>query len=80
MCARTLAAAASDASGAHAWACDQLLAFTIATQAADQAQTLFTHVPLFTRSVLQDCYNRPISSAPGAWIDVMERTEISGRA
>lgn len=29
---------------------------------------------------IHDCYNRPISSAPGAWIDVMERTEISGRA
>ena len=24
----------------------------------------------------QDCWNRPISSAPDSWIDVMERTDI----
>jgi hypothetical protein len=30
--------------------------------------------------VVQDCYNRPIASAPGAWIDVMERTDINGTA
>jgi hypothetical protein len=29
---------------------------------------------------VQDCYNRPIASAPGAWIDVMERTDIDGKA
>jgi serine palmitoyltransferase len=27
---------------------------------------------------MQDCWNRPISSAPGAWIDVMERADIAG--
>jgi hypothetical protein len=26
----------------------------------------------------QDCWNRPIASAPGAWIDVMEREDIAG--
>lgn len=29
---------------------------------------------------IHDCYNRPISSAPGAWIDVMERVDIDGKA
>eukprot|EP00878_Enallax_costatus_P029954 GHUV01032529.1.p1 GENE.GHUV01032529.1~~GHUV01032529.1.p1 ORF type:complete len:328 (+),score=89.87 GHUV01032529.1:213-1196(+) len=29
---------------------------------------------------IHDCYNRPISSAPGAWIDVMNRTDIDGTA
>ncbi|KAF8063767.1 long chain base biosynthesis protein 2d [Scenedesmus sp. PABB004] len=29
---------------------------------------------------IHDCWNRPISSAPGAWIDVMERVDIDGRA
>eukprot|EP00879_Flechtneria_rotunda_P019453 GHRR01020432.1.p1 GENE.GHRR01020432.1~~GHRR01020432.1.p1 ORF type:complete len:525 (+),score=158.05 GHRR01020432.1:357-1931(+) len=29
---------------------------------------------------IHDCWNRPIASAPGAWIDVMERTDIDGRA
>jgi hypothetical protein len=28
----------------------------------------------------QDCWNRPIASAPGAWIEVMNRTDIDGRA
>uniref|UniRef100_A0A7S0S4U8 serine C-palmitoyltransferase n=1 Tax=Chlamydomonas leiostraca TaxID=1034604 RepID=A0A7S0S4U8_9CHLO len=28
-------------------------------------------------SRLRDCWNRPISSAPDAWIDVMERSDIS---
>jgi len=26
----------------------------------------------------QDCWNRPIASAPGAWIDVMDREDIAG--
>lgn len=29
---------------------------------------------------LHDCWNRPIASAPGAWIEVMNRTDIDGRA
>lgn len=28
---------------------------------------------------LHDCWNRPICSAPDAWIDVMERTPPSGQ-
>jgi len=27
-----------------------------------------------------DCFNRPVASPPGAWIDVMRRTDLSGRA
>ncbi|GBF97475.1 hypothetical protein Rsub_10398 [Raphidocelis subcapitata] len=27
---------------------------------------------------IHDCWNRPIASAPGAWIDVMEREDIAG--
>ena len=30
--------------------------------------------------VMQDCWNRPIASAPDAWIDVMERTAPHGQA
>jgi serine palmitoyltransferase len=28
---------------------------------------------------IHDCWNRPISSAPGAWIDVMKRTPVDGQ-
>ncbi|KAI8467764.1 MAG: pyridoxal phosphate-dependent transferase [Monoraphidium minutum] len=28
---------------------------------------------------IHDCWNRPIASAPGAWVDVMDREEIAGR-
>ena len=28
---------------------------------------------------IHDCWNRPISSAPGAWVDVMERTPVDGQ-
>jgi serine palmitoyltransferase len=28
---------------------------------------------------IHDCWNRPISSAPDAWIDVMERTPVDGQ-
>ncbi len=28
---------------------------------------------------LQDCWNRPICSAPDAWIDVMERHEVEDK-
>ena len=27
----------------------------------------------------QDCWNRPIASAPGAYLDVMERTPVAGQ-
>ena len=28
---------------------------------------------------IHDCWNRPICGAPGAWIDVMERTPVRGQ-
>lgn len=28
---------------------------------------------------IHDCWNRPIASAPGAWVDVAERESIAGR-
>lgn len=27
----------------------------------------------------QDCFNRPICSAPDAWIDIVERTPVNGQ-
>lgn len=42
------------------------------------ARDSFYQRRLYSRVV--DCWNRPIASPPGAWIDVMRRTDLSGRA
>lgn len=46
------------------------LGVSTATLSTPAARSLASrHFPC----ALQDCYNRPIGSAPGAWIDVLER-------
>eukprot|EP00887_Chlorella_sp_A99_P007416 scaffold2.g7416.t1 len=40
------------------------------------------HLDFYTRRMyyrVHDCWNRPICSAPDAWIDIMERTSVSGQ-